>query len=111
MDTTVASSEGRDEPSAGIQKLEELRLRLVKAQRGENTAIRNLSALTVQGAVMNKVQFQAALDEVHLARTRTIAAYDAWSRGVERFKEIPSQPREESSNERADGGDGKQDSA
>jgi hypothetical protein len=53
-------------------------------QRAENAAIRRLGALTASRSV-DKAMFKALLADVHAARDRTIAAYDAWTRGVGRF--------------------------
>ena len=69
-----------------MQQLNELRAQLVRAQRAENACVRKLNALllatpTDRGAYVN------LLARCHAARERSVAAYDAWARAVERFGE------------------------
>ena len=63
-------------------QLHELRDRLVRAQRAENKAIRELSEFSTERQSSDKTRFKQLLDAVHLARERSLAAYEAWNQAV-----------------------------
>jgi len=69
-----------------FEALEEVRARLVDAQRAEELAIRRLNELNLKAGA-DKELFRKRLAQAHATRERAVAAYEAWKEAVERFRE------------------------
>jgi hypothetical protein len=69
-----------------FEELEEIRARLVDAQRAEERAIRKLNELNLE-ARANKELFRKRLAQAHATRERAVAAYVAWKEAVQRYRE------------------------
>jgi len=64
-----------------FDQLHELRANLVRAQRAENEAIRNLGEFTA-AAKADRARFKVLLNALHAAREKSVAAYDKWAEAV-----------------------------
>jgi GrpB-like predicted nucleotidyltransferase (UPF0157 family) len=68
-----------------MQQLEDLRTRLVRAQRAENTCVRKLNAMLMTSP-SDRTAYDKLAEECHAARQRSTAAYKAWSDAVGRYR-------------------------
>jgi hypothetical protein len=65
-----------------IEQLDELRVRLARAQRAESACVRKLNALLAAGP-HSRAEYERLLRQCRAARETAQAAYLAWSRFVE----------------------------
>jgi hypothetical protein len=68
-----------------FDELEEVRARLVRAQRIENLAIRQLSKVSSR-TTMDRESFNRLMAKAQETRRASLAAYEDWLQAVERFR-------------------------
>ena len=88
--SSTSREQTRAAPPMETSQLEELRERLVQAQREEAAANRALTEFSAKNDANNSAAFAELLANVQAARERTKAVYEEWTRTAETFNHAPT---------------------